>query len=85
MEIAAGWKGSPLDHLWEEILLLNRYLSILEEYLKKNLSSRYSVMPLQFPSNFSHSNVKVIHLIKKRRENNWIDLKLNYFRAEMRS
>ena len=62
MEIAAGWKGSPLNHLWEEILLLNRYLSILEDYRKKNLSSRYSVMPLQFPSNFSHPNIKVIEI-----------------------
>lgn len=60
MEIAAGWKGSPLDNLWEEILLLNCFLSILEEYSKNNMSSRYSVMPLKFPENFVNPNVKVI-------------------------
>ncbi|XP_051165531.1 protein zwilch homolog [Leptopilina boulardi] len=58
MEIAAGWKGSPLDNLWEEILLLNCFLSILEEYSKNNMSSRYSVMPLKFPENFLNPNVK---------------------------
>lgn len=60
MEIAAGWKESRLNHLWEDILLLNNFISILEQYVKKNLSSRYSVMPLEFPSNFINPNVKVI-------------------------
>ncbi|XP_043482154.1 protein zwilch homolog [Leptopilina heterotoma] len=58
MEIAAGWKESPLDSLWEEILLLNRFLPILEEYSKKNMSSRYSVMPLKLPSDFNNPNAK---------------------------
>lgn len=58
MEIAAGWKESRLNHLWEDILLLNNFISILEQYVKKNLSSRYSVMPLEFPSNFINPNVK---------------------------
>ncbi|KAK0156965.1 hypothetical protein PV328_012069 [Microctonus aethiopoides] len=52
VEIVSGSPNSPLADLWRQILLLNKYLSILEEYRKKDSSSRYSIMPLKFPSDF---------------------------------
>ncbi|XP_043271592.1 protein zwilch homolog [Venturia canescens] len=57
-EVAVGWKDSPLSDLWNQLLLLNEYLMILDTYQKKNLSSRYSVMPLMFPQSFSTPYIK---------------------------
>lgn len=53
MEIVSGSKKSPLYDLWNEIILLNKFITILENYKKKDMTSRYSVMPLNLPNDFT--------------------------------
>ena len=61
-EVAAGWKGSPLRDLWNQLLLLDKYLTILEKYKKKHTNARYSVLPLSFPDDFDTPYIKVTNL-----------------------
>lgn len=51
MQIVTNSNNSPLKELWKQLLLLNQYLSILEDYTK-NISSHYNSIPLKFPQNF---------------------------------
>ncbi|XP_012276800.1 protein zwilch homolog isoform X2 [Orussus abietinus] len=53
IEIAAGHLTSALNELWQQMLLLNEFLTMLEQYQRKTERERYSVMPLQFPNHFS--------------------------------
>ncbi|XP_061929641.1 protein zwilch homolog isoform X2 [Apis cerana] len=51
VQIVTNSNNSPLKELWKQLLLLNQYLSILEDYTK-NISSHYNSIPLKFPQNF---------------------------------
>ncbi|XP_076389988.1 protein zwilch homolog isoform X2 [Megachile rotundata] len=51
VQVVTGSINSPLKELWQQLLLLNKYLNILDEY-KKNSNSRYTSVPLEFPENF---------------------------------
>ncbi|XP_076656487.1 protein zwilch homolog [Halictus rubicundus] len=50
-QVVTGSDNSPLQELWTQLLLLNQYLNILEDF-KKNTSSPYTPLPLEFPKNF---------------------------------
>lgn len=51
MQVLTNSNNSPLKELWKQLLLLNQYLTILEDYTK-NISSHYNSIPLKFPQNF---------------------------------
>ncbi|KZC14119.1 Protein zwilch like protein [Dufourea novaeangliae] len=53
-QIVSGSSNSPLKELWTQLLLLNQYLNIVEEY-KKQISSSYTPSPLEFPKDFTSS------------------------------
>ncbi|KAG8036927.1 hypothetical protein G9C98_004249 [Cotesia typhae] len=53
-EIISGSKASPLCDLWDQIVLLDKYLTMIQTYHEKHLSSRYSVKPLIFPKDFNN-------------------------------
>ncbi|XP_057338616.1 uncharacterized protein LOC130676440 [Microplitis mediator] len=54
-EIISGSRASPLCDLWDQIVLLDKYLTMVQKYHEKHLSSRYSVKPLIFPKDFDNS------------------------------
>lgn len=56
-QIVTGSALSPLNDLWKQLLLLNEYLNIIEEY-KKSVSFDY-VPCLQFPDNFTNPHKEV--------------------------
>ncbi|XP_015123707.1 uncharacterized protein LOC107045836 [Diachasma alloeum] len=63
--IASGSK-SPLSPLWDQLLLLDKYIEILDEYQTKHSSSRYSVAPLNFPKDFANAFVESTPEIMKK-------------------
>ncbi|KAK9307901.1 hypothetical protein QLX08_001957 [Tetragonisca angustula] len=50
-QIATNSNNSPLKELWKQLLLLNQYLNIVENYTK-NEDSHYNSVPLKFPHDF---------------------------------
>ncbi|KOC63496.1 Protein zwilch like protein [Habropoda laboriosa] len=50
-QVATNSNSSPLKELWKQLLLLNQYLNIIEDYTE-NKNSQYTVTPLEFPCNF---------------------------------
>ncbi|XP_063994185.1 uncharacterized protein LOC135171508 [Diachasmimorpha longicaudata] len=52
--IISGSNRSSLLPLWNQLLLLDKYIEILGDYQTKHMSSRYSVAPLNFPKDFSN-------------------------------
>ncbi|CAK9820944.1 Protein zwilch homolog [Anthophora plagiata] len=51
-QVVTNSRSSPLKGLWEQLLLLNQYLNIIEEYIK-NIDSHYTSKPLEFPCDFT--------------------------------
>ncbi|XP_076379095.1 protein zwilch homolog isoform X1 [Megalopta genalis] len=51
-QVVTGSNDSPLKELWTQLLLLNQYLNIVEDFKKKTNSS-YNPLPLEFPENFT--------------------------------
>ncbi|XP_076628981.1 protein zwilch homolog [Colletes latitarsis] len=51
VQVVTGSKISPLKELWTQLLLLNQYLNIIEEY-NKNVTSNISTL-LEFPHDFT--------------------------------
>ncbi|XP_043529709.1 protein zwilch homolog isoform X1 [Frieseomelitta varia] len=49
-QIATNSNNSPLKELWKQLLLLNQYLNIVENYTKNEDS--YNSVPLKFPHDF---------------------------------
>ncbi|XP_076288778.1 protein zwilch homolog isoform X2 [Lasioglossum baleicum] len=51
-QVVTGSDDSPLQELWTQLLLLNQYLNILEDF-KSNTNSPYNPVPLEFPEDFT--------------------------------
>ncbi|XP_078034904.1 uncharacterized protein LOC144468948 [Augochlora pura] len=51
-QVVTGSNDSPLKELWTQLLLLNQYLNVVEDFKKKTNSS-YNPLPLEFPENFT--------------------------------
>ncbi|XP_034945184.1 protein zwilch [Chelonus insularis] len=51
-EIISGSTSSSLNDLWNQLSILHEFISMVDDYHKRYLSSRYSVQPLIFPKNF---------------------------------
>ncbi|XP_076765892.1 protein zwilch homolog [Xylocopa sonorina] len=51
-QVITNSNNSPLKELWKQLLLLNQYLNIIDNY-KKNTKSRHSLIPLRFPHDFT--------------------------------
>ncbi|XP_031848590.1 protein zwilch homolog [Nomia melanderi] len=51
-QVVTGSNNSPLKDLWIQLLLLNQYLNIVDDY-KQNINSPYTPSPLKFPKDFT--------------------------------
>ncbi|KAG7213862.1 hypothetical protein KM043_003071 [Ampulex compressa] len=67
VEIVTGNDLSPLKELWKQLVLLNQYLTMLEQH-RESLKSQYNTI-LRFPDNFTspykEENEKVMEDVKR--------------------
>ncbi|OAD62750.1 Protein zwilch like protein [Eufriesea mexicana] len=50
-QIVTNTNHSSMIELWKQLLLINQYLNIIEDY-RKNVNTHYNSVPLQFPHDF---------------------------------